>query len=67
MMLVETVELQCPFCGEIISVLVDCSLGDQSYVEDCSVCCHQCCCPFIWTKTGSRALKRSPKICESQR
>jgi transcription elongation factor Elf1 len=40
MMLVETVELQCPFCGEIISVLVDCSLGDQSYVEDCSVCCQ---------------------------
>lgn len=40
MTLVETVDLQCPFCGEMIAVLVDCSLGDQSYVEDCSVCCQ---------------------------
>lgn len=40
MMLVETATLQCPFCWEMISVVVDCSLGEQSYVEDCSVCCR---------------------------
>lgn len=30
----------CPFCGETISVLLDLSAGDQSYIEDCQVCCR---------------------------
>ena len=30
----------CPFCGESISVLLDLSAGDQSYIEDCQVCCR---------------------------
>lgn len=29
----------CPYCGELIDVLVDASAGEQSYYEDCSVCC----------------------------
>ena len=33
-------EIECPFCGETISVLLDLSAGDQSYVEDCEVCCR---------------------------
>ena len=32
--------LSCPYCGESISVLVDDSLPEQSYVEDCEVCCR---------------------------
>jgi len=32
--------LDCPYCGEPISVVVDHSLGDQQYVEDCQVCCR---------------------------
>ncbi len=32
--------VRCPFCGESISVLLDLSGGDQSYVEDCQVCCQ---------------------------
>jgi len=32
--------LSCPYCGEAISVLVDDSLPEQSYVEDCQVCCR---------------------------
>lgn len=32
--------LDCPYCGEPISVLVDCSLEQQTYVEDCQVCCQ---------------------------
>lgn len=35
----EEVELYCPYCGERISVLVDCSEAEQQYVEDCQVCC----------------------------
>jgi hypothetical protein len=30
----------CPYCGEAISILVDDSLPDQQYVEDCQVCCR---------------------------
>ena len=34
------VVVQCPYCGESIEILVDCSAGDQEYSEDCSVCCE---------------------------
>ncbi|WP_081733847.1 CPXCG motif-containing cysteine-rich protein [Methylomonas sp. 11b] len=32
--------IQCPYCGEAIEVLVDCSVQSQEYIEDCSVCCR---------------------------
>ncbi len=32
--------LQCPYCGEQIEVLIDCSVMRQEYTEDCSVCCR---------------------------
>lgn len=32
--------ISCPYCGESISVLIDDSLSEQSYVEDCQVCCR---------------------------
>ena len=32
--------IHCPYCGESISVLVEDSLPEQSYVEDCEVCCR---------------------------
>lgn len=35
-----TVEVDCPYCGERIELLVDCSAGSQRYVEDCQVCCR---------------------------
>ncbi|MEQ1801440.1 MAG: CPXCG motif-containing cysteine-rich protein [Gammaproteobacteria bacterium] len=35
----EEVAVQCPHCGETITLLLDLSEGDQSYVEDCAVCC----------------------------
>lgn len=37
---VEECFLDCPYCGEPISLLVDCSVGDQFYTEDCQVCCR---------------------------
>lgn len=30
----------CPYCGESITILVDDSLAEQEYVEDCQVCCR---------------------------
>lgn len=32
--------IDCPYCGEPITVLVDNSLPVQEYVEDCQVCCR---------------------------
>ncbi|UNZ00196.1 CPXCG motif-containing cysteine-rich protein [Zhouia spongiae] len=31
---------QCPYCWEQVSVLVDTSIPEQSYIEDCEVCCN---------------------------
>lgn len=30
----------CPYCWESITMLLDLSVQDQSYVEDCEVCCN---------------------------
>lgn len=30
----------CPHCWQRISVLVDLSIEEQAYVEDCEVCCR---------------------------
>ena len=30
----------CPYCGEVIELLVDGSVEEQLYVEDCFVCCR---------------------------
>lgn len=32
--------ISCPWCAESMSIVVDLSGGDQSYVEDCQVCCQ---------------------------
>lgn len=33
-------QVVCPYCGEDITIIVDCSQDEQSYTEDCSVCCR---------------------------
>lgn len=30
----------CPYCWETITMLVDPSAREQTYVEDCEVCCR---------------------------
>lgn len=32
-------DISCPFCGETIGLLIDCSVLQQQYTEDCQVCC----------------------------
>lgn len=32
--------IDCPYCGESISVLIDESEGEHDYIEDCQVCCR---------------------------
>jgi len=36
----QEVAISCPYCGESITILVDRSAGEQSYFEDCEVCCR---------------------------
>lgn len=40
MSLQEELEIECPYCGERIILLVDASAGSQEYIEDCQVCCR---------------------------
>ncbi|WP_434773367.1 CPXCG motif-containing cysteine-rich protein [Pseudomonas entomophila] len=35
----------CPYCGEAVTTSVDLSGGDQTYIEDCQVCCR----PIVFT------------------
>lgn len=37
---IELHETQCPWCGSPLVLGIDCSAGDQRYVEDCSLCCQ---------------------------
>lgn len=32
--------INCPYCAESMSIVVDLSAGAQSYIEDCQVCCQ---------------------------
>lgn len=32
--------VMCPYCGETIDVLLDCTIDYQQYIEDCFVCCR---------------------------
>ena len=31
---------QCPYCWEEISMIFDSSVAQQTYIEDCEVCCN---------------------------
>jgi len=30
----------CPYCGEPIELVLDTSVSQQRYIEDCQVCCR---------------------------
>ena len=40
MHLLKNIARHCPYCGEYIDFLVDCSVQQQDYIEDCQVCCR---------------------------
>ncbi len=33
-------EFQCPYCWESITMLLDSSVSNQTYIEDCEICCN---------------------------
>jgi len=40
MNLLEETASTCPYCGEPITLLIDGSVEEQQYIEDCQVCCR---------------------------
>lgn len=32
--------VDCPYCGEAIGLVLDCTIASQEFVEDCQVCCR---------------------------
>ena len=32
--------ISCPYCGERFEISIDLSVEEQSYIEDCYVCCR---------------------------
>jgi hypothetical protein len=41
-------DVTCPHCWETINLTLDLSVAEQSYVEDCPVCCK----PMVVTYTA---------------
>lgn len=40
--------VNCPYCGERITVLIDPQEAGQQYIEDCQVCCQ----PIVFRVQG---------------
>lgn len=38
--MLETQITQCPYCWESIELVIDYSVPEQEYIEDCEVCCR---------------------------
>jgi len=37
---IQETAISCPYCGEGITILIDGSVQEQQYIEDCEVCCQ---------------------------
>lgn len=53
----EEVFYTCPYCFSTVSLLVDSSAGEQSYIEDCERCCNPI--QFDIQASGARVLNIS--------
>ncbi|MBI5461709.1 MAG: CPXCG motif-containing cysteine-rich protein [Gammaproteobacteria bacterium] len=38
--MLEERDIDCPYCGENLTVSIDCSAGSHDFIEDCIVCCR---------------------------
>jgi Cysteine-rich CPXCG len=50
--LIDTRTITCPHCWERIEIVIDTSEPQQSYIEDCSVCCR----PIAITVNSARGV-----------
>ena len=49
---IESESILCPYCGESFEITVDTSAGQQSYIEDCYVCCRPITIDIITNEQG---------------
>lgn len=49
--------IQCPYCGEEITVLADGSNAGQDYIEDCEVCCRPITLALTLSETGDLSIE----------
>ncbi len=47
----QTTHVKCPYCWQTFEAVVDCSVIEQEYVEDCYVCCQ----PIVFKVTTDGA------------
>jgi hypothetical protein len=60
---VESTFITCPYCGEMIDLLIDCSVGQQEYIEDCAVCCQPITINVDCTEESPSVLARREDEC----
>ena len=49
--------IACPSCGEPVSILVDTSVPEQEYTEDCQVCCRPIVLDVLATPAGDVTVR----------
>lgn len=57
-MLETTAEVTCPHCGETITLFLDLSVEEQTYIEDCAVCCQ----PMTVTYSAAEGELRAVRV-----
>ena len=63
MLCLDEVTIGCPYCGEPVSLLLDCSHEYQTYIEDCEVCCRPI---SIYVDTDELGMGRLSVYTENQ-
>jgi len=53
MSLLDSATIFCPYCGEQNELVIDTSVPQQEYIEDCVVCCR----PMLLRITVDRACE----------
>jgi len=56
---IHNTEVQCPYCGERIEVVIDDCGESQQYIEDCQVCCR----PINFYITLDECRQMSIRVC----
>ena len=51
--------IDCPYCGESIEILIDASISEQQYIEDCQVCCRPITLTVSVEEDGSARVRAS--------
>ena len=58
----ETCASECPYCGEPVEVAVDeVGASQESYVEDCPVCCQPWTVYVSYTPDGAAEVSLAPE------